>query len=284
MANVSNAAALLSLGKISKADAILLETPVSSIEPSREAADVFRSLGEGNAMHSRWKQAAECFNLLMQANRLFSPDDIWGTGDLLRAGPAMLEAGESALYEKHRYELIERFSSGSPTNTADQVLKISLLAPAPPDLLKKLAPVADTLQRAMAPENRSQLMPGYNTWYGLALALYEFRCGNFDAAVTLAETAITAGSTEMIVAARQGGRNDRDACLHAVLALAFRAQRDTARVHQELARARELLAKPIVMPSGMPGVGMLTWQDPAIARILVREVEAPPAATFSSRP
>jgi len=278
MANVSTAAVLLSQGKIKEADAILQITPVSSIEPSREAADVFRSLGEGNAMHSRWKQAAECFDLLMQANRLFSPDDIWGTGDLLRGGPAMLEAGESVLYEKHRRELVERFSGGSPINTADQVLKISLLAPARPDLLEKLAPAAETLRRAMAPKNRSQLEPGYDTWYGLALALYECRRGNFDQAVKWAETAITTGRSETAIAAGQGMRNDRDACLHAVIALAFRARGDAARVRQELAHARDLLAKPVVVPSGVAGVGMLTWQDPAIARILVREAEAPAPA------
>ncbi len=75
-ANVAQAAVMLSEGKITEADALLQESPVESIEPSQEAAGVFRALGNWNAFYGRWPQAVQCYSLLNQANRLDRPSDI----------------------------------------------------------------------------------------------------------------------------------------------------------------------------------------------------------------
>ncbi|RYD40346.1 MAG: serine/threonine protein kinase, partial [Verrucomicrobiaceae bacterium] len=71
-ANISRVAVLLSEGKFEEADALLNRNPLSSIDPSPEAAGVFRSLGNWNAVYGRWQQSLQSFSLLHQANRLDS--------------------------------------------------------------------------------------------------------------------------------------------------------------------------------------------------------------------
>ena len=83
---------------------------LATIQPSLEAAKVFRFLGERNAIFGRWKQASECFVKLMEANRLESPAKTATGSDLLLAGPALLEDGNADGYDRIRREMLERIS------------------------------------------------------------------------------------------------------------------------------------------------------------------------------
>jgi serine/threonine protein kinase len=82
-ANISRVAVLVSEGKIEEADELLQQNSLSSIDPSREAAGVYRSLGSWYAVYGRWDQAVQCFTLLHQANRLDSRSNIVAGLDLL---------------------------------------------------------------------------------------------------------------------------------------------------------------------------------------------------------
>jgi hypothetical protein len=55
-ANVARAAFLLDQGRIDEADTLRQAYPLSSIEPSLEAAAVFRSLGDWNAEHGQFRR------------------------------------------------------------------------------------------------------------------------------------------------------------------------------------------------------------------------------------
>src|SRR5690606_31178286 len=67
-------AALIEAGRAEEVDARMRALPPESIDPSPDAARVFRSLGHWNALHARWPEARRCFEVLHRVNR-FSPQE-----------------------------------------------------------------------------------------------------------------------------------------------------------------------------------------------------------------
>ncbi len=254
--NVSQAAVLLSMGKVEEADAQLRLFPLATIEPSREAADVFRALGDWNAIYGRWPEAAQCFTLLMQANRFVPVGKISLTLDLGRPGPALLESGDIAGYHRMQRELIERFSTNSTDHVMQQLFMGSLLCPADKAMLDSLAPHADRMARSVL-ENPGVLRP----WQLLDLALYEYRQGNFSKSLEWADRFF---SNKDPFAA------DRHACVHCIAAMAAKRQGNEKRARAELAVARDLMAKD---PKNDPKNRIDRWWAWAIGRIFLREAE-----------
>ena len=172
-ANVSQASLLLSQGKTEDADAVLRQTPLNTIEPSQEATSVFRALGDWHLVQHRWKAAAECYQLLPMANRFISSEQIPDTGDMIRTAPALVMAGMDDAYEAHRALLIDRFAGTTNSNAAEQLVKMCLLQPAPPELMQRLLPTVEFLKKQASIERPRMAMLVHT-----ALALYEFRVGN----------------------------------------------------------------------------------------------------------
>jgi tetratricopeptide (TPR) repeat protein len=136
---------------------------------------VFRAVGEWHALQQRWKQAADRFALLLSVNQLESSDVV--TMDYLRAGPAPLEVGDTAAYERFRQEAIARFSA-APSPFADRILKISLLMPANARVLESLGPLASATAEALAAADaKGDAFTA--AWRSLAMALLDYRRGNF---------------------------------------------------------------------------------------------------------
>ena len=181
-ANVSLASLLLSQGKTDEADTMLRQTPLDTIEPSQEATGVFRALGDWHLIHHRWKAAAECYLLLPLANRFIPSEQIPDTGDMIRTAPALVMAGMDDAYEAHRALLIDRFTGTTNSNAAEQLVKMCLLKPAPPEIIQRLQPSAEFLRKQSAVENPRMAML-VNT----ALALYEMRAGNPAEAIVRAD-------------------------------------------------------------------------------------------------
>ncbi len=189
-ANISQAAVLLTEGRVEDADKLLRESPLESIEPSREAAGVFRALGSRNAIHGRWKQALQCFVLLDQANRLDNPVNTVSEGDLLMIGAMFLYGGDRAAYEKFRHETLQRYLPARDSLQAEHILKSCLLIPADKDILDILAPVA----KVCAKGYEAKTGP-YPAWESLAMALYAYRTGDLQGTLDWTRKTLSAKDT-----------------------------------------------------------------------------------------
>lgn len=179
-ANVSKVVLLLNEGKIREADALLQETPLLSIEPSQEAATVFRALGSWNATYGRWNQAVNCFVLLNQANRFEQPVKILNGSDLLATAPALLEGNDIAAYETFRKEALERYLPVETSLQAEHLLKPLLLLPIDMESLRRLKPAADLCERSLWVDLERSTFP---PWEALALGLFRYRSGDFKGTI-----------------------------------------------------------------------------------------------------
>jgi eukaryotic-like serine/threonine-protein kinase len=268
--NISQVAVMMSEGKIEEADAQLRHTPLSSIEPSLEAANVLRSLGGWNAMRGRWAQASECFLLLTQANRLSSPDKIISNNDLVAPGPALVENGDMDTYNQFREWALSRFGDASRPAIAQQVLQSVLLLPADQDFIGRLAHVKELLEQPAY--DRSRLKPGWETefaaWRAWSLSLLEYRTGDFEQAILWGEMALS----------YRAPKEALPASIHPVLAMAHHSLGHTDAARTELEKARELIHHaftPNLAPAYEPaGSYQGYWWDWVQAEILFREAEA----------
>jgi Serine/threonine protein kinase len=224
-ANVSLAAVLLADGKIEEADALLLESPPESIEPSREAAGVFRALGGRNAIYGRWPQALRCFLLLAQANRLDDPVRILEQNDVLTIAPALLKGGAREAYETFRLEAMDRHLPVTNSVQAERLLKICLLTPADGEILQRLAPAAQVCWRGIQKEGLGRSVE----WEAFSLALYHFRRGDLPRALEWIEKTLSHPDPA-------GSRKAATLCLRAI-AMAEIGDRRGAIVDYEEAQA-----------------------------------------------
>jgi len=184
-AKIAQAALLLNRGEMEEADQLMAKIEIPVVEPSLEAADVFRSLAEWNVTQGRWQVAVDCFMKLQQANQLDESNTTEEmTRDLLGAGPALIVAGELEEYHRFVENTLVRFANTSDPSAAEQVIKNSLILPADESTLRKLNPFVQVVKDAVsndepkAPHNRYLL-----GWRTLALSLYEYRLGNFKNSV-----------------------------------------------------------------------------------------------------
>jgi eukaryotic-like serine/threonine-protein kinase len=254
--SVSQAAVLLSMGKLEEADAQLRLHPLTSIEPSREATEVFRALGDWNAIYGRWPEAAQCFVLLVQANRFVPVEEISKTLDLGRPGLALLESGDVAGYERMRRDLIERFASNSTDHVLQQLFIISLLRPADRSILQSLEPHAASMAKSVL-ETPGILRP----WQLLDLVLYEYRQGHFLKSLEWAD---------LFFADKTPIRADRHASVHCIAAMAAQRLGNVERARAELTAVRELVASH---PESDPKSRNNEWWDWAYVRNFLREAE-----------
>lgn len=267
--NIAQVAVMMSEGKIEEADAQLQRTPLSSIEPSLEAANVLRSLGGWNAMRGRWEQASECYLLLIQANRLSSPDQIVANTDLDAPGPALAQNGNVDDYNLFRNWAISSFEDTENRLAAQQVIQTTLLLPASPEFLQRLKPLGDLIERESF--EKEQLKPGWETefaaWRAWAISLLEYRRGRFERAIYWGELALDFKISKKALAA----------AIHPVMAMAYHRLGNPGDFLAEMGKARELIGaafNPDLPPAYEPlGEDQGYWWDWVQARILLNEAE-----------
>jgi len=176
---ITQAALLVNQERFEEADARL--STVDRTQPTMEGAAVFRAVGEWHAVENRWKAAADRFSALLEVNQLEASDA--ATMDYLRCGPALLEVGDVAAYERFRQEAVARFSA-APCPFADRIMKVSLLLPANPRLLEALNPLAEATAEALAVADAGG--DGFTVaWRSLSMSLLEYRRGNYDGGVAV---------------------------------------------------------------------------------------------------
>ena len=261
---ISQASVLLAEGNVDKADALLVNTPFSSIEPTAEALHVFRSYGDWNAIRRRWDQAAECYAYFIKADgfgRVSSSDVGW---ILMAVGVTQVEAGKQEAYQYIRHHSIANYANSTNYIFGAIVLKSCLLSPTEADVLKGLQPLADLVESKLNSTTPAGIDAQQGAFAAMSMALMEYRKGNFMGAQKWCRMCLDFPDS-----------NDaRSATVHAIGAMAARklGQPDIAR--SELARSLELsdrTAGPDTLTFQAQGQGY--WQDCAIARILLEEAE-----------
>jgi hypothetical protein len=260
---VAKAAILLSQNQIEAADALLRSTPLERVSPSLEAASVFRFLGERNAILGRWRQASDSFVKLMQANQLEPAHQTVSGMDPLLAAPCLLEAGDEAAFNLLRLDLLRRFPVAKDARAAEHMVKMCLLRPADPTLLRELEPMAGILRDAMERSNEQPF--SHPAWNSMALALFDYRAGDYERSLVWSGTCL--GYPEF--------RPSRIAAVRMISAMAHQrlGRPDEARREFDLAFSmiEESIPQFVVKDVNSYNPGQETWYAWAVARIFRRE-------------
>lgn len=253
---VSRVAVLVSEGKVQEADAFLRANPVEYVEPSREAVEIFRTVGHWSGQHRDWKQALACFRKLDQANRHGNPVAIIESRDLMPLAPLILNQEGVASYNQLRNQILLNYLPVQSTRSAQQVLKVCLLTPVEPEMLEALKDVTKICQSNVAGPNKIYPNPD---WEAFSMALYSLRSGNPKAVLEWKEKGMTTNPLSRVCATAMR-------CLgaHASFQLG-----DVSGAELALAEVRAILAEP-PNSSEYPW----TWWDWLIVEILLRETEA----------
>ncbi len=264
---VTEAGVMASQHKMKEADELLEQVPAELFSPSMEATTVFRDLGVWNTLQGNWKQAADRFTVLVQVNQVDKTDQTdAATFDLLLAAPLLIEAGDLAGYDRIRRMELNRLAGTSNRIAAEQLLKTSLLAPADASTMKLLEPLAKLLFGSLASKDPKINDASFNAaWRSLALALLEYRKGNFTNAVELLKKCMTyPGQAPSCIATS-----------HILLGMAWRQLDKADEADAELTLGRGMVenyfTKKLELSDNKSGMlqGWLT------ARVLLRESEKP---------
>jgi hypothetical protein len=260
-ANVSLAAVMLSENRISDADALLQKTPLESIEPSREAADVFRLLGNWNAIYGRWDQTVQCLTLLDQANRLDDPLKIVQGTDLLAIAPTLRAYGGYQAYENFRRQTLDRYLPARNSLQAEHLLKACLLAPVGPDVLARLKDAARLCARDTPVT--ADLKP-HPEWNAFSLCLYFHRLNEPEKVLEWATRSLTFPDIP-------GSRSSATLCL---TAMAHSRLGDREAANRDLAEARRLVERAPKSGEALasPTVGGY-WFSWLVTRLLIAEAQ-----------
>jgi len=261
-------AILLSQDRIEEADALLLLNPLIGVEPSMDANYVFRFLGERNALLGRWRQAADCFARLMQANRLANAQKVAEGMDLLFAAPTMLEAGDTAAYHSLCREILDRLPTTRSLIAAEHVIKLCLLSEASPAMLDTLRPMAQLLRENIDSANlKTYSNHETRPWMAMSLAMFEFRDGKFDEALAWCRKC----------EAMQKSVLSRIAGVKVIAAMALHRLGRHDEASREFSDAARMIdaANPVVIVKKVESYDSSqgTWYAWAVARVLRNEAE-----------
>ena len=174
---LTQATVFLSRDKTNEADQLIADIPAP--EPNLEYAVLFRTLGDWQASLGNWQLAADRFRVLVQINQ---PDD-WDTTtlDYLRYAPLLVQIKDTAGYEQFRESAITHYAKTTNPLPAERVLKMSLLLPASPALLRALQPLAQTASDSLT-NGAPVLDPSLAAWRSFSLGLMAYRSGDYTGA------------------------------------------------------------------------------------------------------
>jgi serine/threonine protein kinase/tetratricopeptide (TPR) repeat protein len=259
------------LGKVKRADLLMARNDCTAADnlldgvtlekPSTEAAVTLRKLGDWDATKSRWRQAAERFEVLVRADQEDSPDLV--TIDYMKLGLALVNAGHLNNYERLRQEGISRYA-GTGNSHADAFVKFSLVLPTNHQIIQDLMPQAKLLEKASAEaDQRLSHDPIVDGWNALALALFEYRQGNYVKSVEWSRRCL----------ANRGNVPPRDAQAKAVLSMARGQLNQMDEALWALIPARGMIDRKLKPQPGMKAGPEYPWHDWEFARILLHECE-----------
>lgn len=184
----AQAAVRLSYDHTEEADALVAGIRQGMIPSSLEAKDVFAKLGEWHRGAGRWPEAAHRYASLAESHLSVDASDSADVslGTLYALG-AVCRAGDWPRYEHLRKITLDRFAKSREPHVAEQVIKLVLLRPADDAALRRLAPLAEVLRFSIPKAPPSETIErNLQAWSCVSLALWCYRSGDFDGAITAA--------------------------------------------------------------------------------------------------
>jgi hypothetical protein len=242
-------------------DADVLMSQVSDIKPSLDAEQALRSVGTWYALKGQWAEAAKRFTLLWDLDQ---KDSSWPISeDLLKCGPIQIENGDLGGYERFRQAAVARFADTKDPIFAERTLKISLLTPPDPELLKQLEPLSDVSTASMDKTKGTDNMAG---WRCISLALMAYRQGYTPTAKEWCDKCLHYPQENA----------GRKATAHVIKAMSCYELGESNEAVLELADGRKPIdaefEKGLTDGPDSPSRGF--WFDWLFARILLREADA----------
>jgi len=263
--SVRQAGLLMAQSQYEQADELLARIALE--KPSLEIQTLLRTLGDWNAINSRWARAVERFESLVKLDPL---DREGITLDHFRLGAALVESGRPDDYERLRQEIVSRF--GSSTNPlADRLLKCCLMLPANEQLLQMLQPAADAAEKELAEPD--QVGSAREPWTSSALALLEYRRGDDVKAKALCTRCLSS----------RGSNGPPGAIARVILALAYCRLHQNSQALAALSQGQEQI--DLAFKNGLSlnlNNDLENWFDWVLARILMRECQEQLLATDRS--
>jgi len=256
---IAQMALLINQDRFDEADELLSRVPLQ--QPSLEGAAVLRSLGEWHACDGHWPAAARRFNQLLQMDQLDGWDVV--TIDYLEAGPVLIELNDRDGYERFRQSAITRFAN-TTYPVADRIVKICLLLPAGPELLRSLAPLAATTAQTFKDADTGPQADHFRAaWQCISLALMEYRRGDFAQAESWCRRCLAYAEFNA----------PRTATAQIILAMAGWQRHPGDGPRAQLALGRKAIAEKFAdgLDHGSAPNGF--WFDWVFARVLQREAE-----------
>jgi serine/threonine protein kinase len=230
-AKIAEAAVLITRKKVDEADRLIEGIEISAIQPSLEAAGVFRDVGCWNVAQGQWSQAADRFLKKLQLAGEVYKSDLTdnATRDLPAIATTLIVADHLADYHQLIRESAIRFAKTDNPIAAEHILKISTYLPTETNTLLLLEPLDRLAESSLIGEqNAGSEKPCMLAWRALAVSIYHYRRGIFPSAVHWAQSCLGYADTS----------TTRIAMAHAVFAMAaHRMNPSDGRMELEAARA-----------------------------------------------
>jgi tetratricopeptide (TPR) repeat protein len=256
---VAKAAIFLLQNKPAEADAEIQRMGGMLTQPSVEATNVFRTLATWNAVRGDFKAASQRLLALSRVNR-FDDSDMTDnvTRDLVPIAAALVEAGDIETLRQFEDLLTQRLGHTNNPVAAEQILKICLLLPPSPEIMKRLEPLAAVAENSL-PTNRVTARNWLESWRCYALGLWHYRVGHFDHAIRLINMALNGRKNEAVV----------NACCLTVRGMAYGKLGQTENAQADLEQAKAMIEGKFSSPLERENEGL--WYDWVSARDLLRE-------------
>jgi len=256
---LTEATAYFTRGRLQDADDLLDE--IDTPKPSLEYAALYRAAGEWHIANGRWRKAADRFAALAQVNQ---PEDWDGaTLDCLRYAPLLIELGDVAEYERFRKATIAHHAGTENPLAAERVLMASLLRPADENMLRQLEPFGEMAGKSLEISSEKPEVDAA-AWRALALALLEYRRGNYRQAVDWGDRSLDY-QHEVLA---------RVASVQLVLAMAHIQLGQGDQAGSELSKSRSVIEATFARGLNAERKWDGYWFDWVVARILLTEATA----------
>ncbi|HEV2327344.1 MAG TPA: serine/threonine-protein kinase [Verrucomicrobiae bacterium] len=179
----SHIASLVTQSRFEEADQLSATLPLN--QPSVEVAAELRALGNWHAANGRWPEAAMRFKSVGKVNQMDGADVI--TMDQLDLAAALLKVGDRQAYEDFRETWLKTLSARDIAQDY-RTFKLGLLLPVDAKTLQLFNLGAQPAEKTFA--DVDWVRPSLPHWvqWSEALALLNYRCGSFAAAIGWCDT------------------------------------------------------------------------------------------------
>jgi eukaryotic-like serine/threonine-protein kinase len=185
------------------------------------------------------------------------------TQDYNKNAVVLAEMEDQHAYENRSRESIEQFGNTANSEVLERIVKSCSLLPPSASLAAALSPLAEKVAESI----RTEPNPNHGAlpWKCMALALFEYRRGNYAESVNWGNRCLSFN---------QDSPKERVACAQAVLAMSYHQLGQTEQARSALAKSRELVEERWKTPFTAHDDSRGWWYDWFLARILRGEAAA----------